>query len=46
MLRELYPDLVLGTTVPDNVKVREAHGRYLSVLQYAAALASRGLTCQ
>jgi chromosome partitioning protein len=34
-LREMFGPLVLTTTIPNNVKVEEAHSRYQSVLDYA-----------
>lgn len=34
-LRELFGELVFETVVPHSIKVEEAHGRFLSVLDYA-----------
>jgi chromosome partitioning protein len=34
-LRETFGELVFKTTIPTSVKVEEAHGRFLSVIDYA-----------
>ena len=34
-LRDLFGGLVLGTSIPTNAKIEEAHSRYQSVLTYA-----------
>jgi chromosome partitioning protein len=34
-LRELFGDLVLATVIPHSIKLEEAHGRFVSVLDYA-----------
>lgn len=34
-LRELFGDLVFPTMIPHSIKIEEAHGRFVSVLDYA-----------
>ncbi len=35
LLREHFKELVFKSTIPENVKIEEAHSRYMSVIEYA-----------